>query len=231
MPTRRSACITGDLAHRGEPPPTRASHASSARLSMPVYPLLGNHDKRAPFHEALPQRRRTRAGFVASGAGAAEGDFLFLDTLDEGVNGGKYCDARAAWLLRASTEAAIARCFLSCTTTPFAIGIPCLDAISLAEPTFAKVIGEPAQHPATFFYGHCPRPVCGRLARHPGLHHARLETTRCRSILETVTPVPKSHEPRPTRSCSSIRTRSRALHRLPRSRTLVKVGDHYEYAP
>ena len=222
--------ITGDLAHRGEPAAYEGLARQLSRLTMPVYPLLGNHDKRAPFHQAFPEAPRDESGFVQAVLRRPEGDFLFLDTLDEGVNGGKYCDARAAWLLARLEEAGDRPVFLFMHHPPFAIRIPCLDAISLAEPErFAKVIGA-RRNIRHLFYGHVHRPVCGSWRGIPvstmrGLNH------QVPFDLETVTPVPKSHEP-PAYAIVFIDPDQVTVHfhdYLDR-RTLVKVGDHYEYA-
>ena len=97
--------ITGDLAHKAELAAYQGMAKQLARLSMPVYPLPGNHDLRAPMREALPNAPRDEHGFMQAVLRRDEGDFIFLDTLDEGVNGGKYCEKRAAWLTARLDEA------------------------------------------------------------------------------------------------------------------------------
>jgi 3',5'-cyclic AMP phosphodiesterase CpdA len=42
--------ITGDLAHLGELAAYHGLARQLERLPMPTFPLLGNHDMRAPFH-------------------------------------------------------------------------------------------------------------------------------------------------------------------------------------
>lgn len=186
--------ITGDLAHRGEPAAYHGLARQLQRLPMPVFPLLGNHDKRAPFHEAFPGVPRDEAGFVQAALRRGEGDFLFLDTLDEGVNGGKYCDARAAWLARRLEEAGERPVFLFMHHPPFGIGIPCLDRIALLEPAgFVAALGG-RRNIRHLFYGHVHRPVCGSWRGIPvstmrGLNH------QVPFDLHTATHVPKSHEP------------------------------------
>ena len=56
--------ITGDLAHKGELAAYQGIAKQLARLSMPVYPLPGNHDLRAPMREALPGAPRDEHGFM-----------------------------------------------------------------------------------------------------------------------------------------------------------------------
>jgi Icc protein len=223
--------VTGDLAHRGEAAAYDGLARQLGRLRMPVYPLLGNHDKRAPFHAAFPGVGRDEGGFVQAALRCEEGDFLFLDTLDEGVNGGKYCEARSAWLARRLEEAADRPVYLFMHHPPFSIRIPCVDRIALAEPErFAAILGE-RRNIRHLFYGHVHRPVCGSWRGIPvstlrGLNH------QVPFDLHTISPVPKSHEP-PAYSVVFIDPDQVTVHfhdYLDR-RTLVKAGDHYEYLP
>jgi len=221
--------LTGDLAHKGEPAAYRGLAKQLARLAMPVYPLLGNHDFRAPFREAFPQALRDEHGFVQGVLRRDEGDFLFLDTLDEGVNGGKYCEKREAWLRARLDEAGKRPVYLFMHHPPFSIRIPCVDRIALAEPErfAALVAGRDIRH---LFYGHVHRPVCGSWRGIPvstmrGLNH------QVPFDLHTVTPVPKSHEP-PAYAVAFVDPDQVTVHfhdYLDRT-TLRRVGeDHYEY--
>lgn len=222
--------ITGDLAHKGELPAYQGLAVQLARLPMPVHPMLGNHDKRGPFHEAFPDVPRDEGGFVQCVLRRKEGDFVLLDTLDEGVNGGKFCDARAAWLSDRLDEAGDRPVFLFMHHPPFDIGIPSLDRISLAEPQrFCEVV-EGRRNIRHLFYGHVHRPVCGSWRGIPvstmrGLNH------QVPFDLHTVSSVPKSHEP-PAYAIVFIDPIQVTVHFhdfLDR-RTLVKIDDHFEYA-
>ncbi|MBI2740555.1 MAG: phosphodiesterase [Rhodospirillales bacterium] len=223
--------ITGDLAHRGELAAYEGMARQLARLPMPVYPLLGNHDLRGPFVQAFPLGPRDVNGFVQTVLDRAEGRFLFLDTLDEGVNGGRYCDRRSEWLRARLAEAGERAVFLFMHHPPFSIGIPCVDAIALAEPErFAQLV-DARRNIRHLFYGHVHRPVCGSWHGIPvstmrGLNH------QVPFDLHTVEPVPKSHEP-PAYAVVFVDPAQVTVHFhdfLDR-RTLVKAGEHYEYAP
>ena len=222
--------ITGDLAHLGQLAAYHGLARQLERLSMPTFPLLGNHDRRAPFHEAFPKSIRDENGFVQAVVRRPEGDFILLDTLDEGVDGGKYCDARAAWLTARLEEAGDRPVFLFMHHPPFPIHIPCLDPISLAEPErFARIVAG-RRNIRHLFYGHVHRPVCGSWRGIPvstmrGLNH------QVPFDLKTVKPVPKSHEP-PAYAVVFIDPDQVTVHShdyLDR-RTLVRVGERYEYA-
>ena len=222
--------LTGDLAHKGEAAAYVGLAKQLGRLAMPVYPLLGNHDLRAPFRAAFPDALRDEQGFVQGVLRRDEGDFVFLDTLDEGANGGQYCDARCDWLRTRLDEAGERPVYLFMHHPPFTIRIPCVDRIALLQPErFGKVI-EGRRNIRHLFYGHVHRPVCGSWRGIPvstmrGLNH------QVPFDLHTVTHVPKSHEP-PAYAVIFIDPDQVTVHfhdYLDR-RTLVKVGDHYEYA-
>lgn len=222
--------ITGDLAHKGEPAAYRGFATQVARLPMPVYPLAGNHDFRAPLVDAMPAAPRDEHGFIQGVLRRDEGDFLFLDTLDEGVSGGKYCEKRCAWLAARLREGGERPVYLFMHHPPFAIGIPCLDRIALLDPEpISRVIEPHRARIRHLFYGHVHRPVCGSWKGIPvstmrGLNH------QVPFDLATVSPVPKSHEP-PAYAVAFIEPDQVTVHfhdYLDR-RTLRKVGDHYEY--
>jgi 3',5'-cyclic AMP phosphodiesterase CpdA len=152
--------ITGDLAHRGELAAYEALAAELDRLPMPVHALVGNHDAREPFRAAFPAAARDADGFVQAVVRRDEGDFIFLDTLDEGVHGGRLCDARLGWLAARLDEAGQRPVYLFMHHPPFAVGMTWLDEIALGEPErLARVVeGHDIRH---LFYGHVHRPVCG----------------------------------------------------------------------
>ncbi len=222
--------LTGDLAHKGELSAYQGLAKQLSRLAMPTYPLLGNHDLRAPFRQAFPDAPRDPGGFVQAVERRPEGDFIFLDTLDEGVNGGKYCEARSAWLRERLDEAGDRPVYLFMHHPPFSIRIPCVDRIALSEPDRFAAILEGRRNIRHLFYGHVHRPVCGSWRGIPvstmrGLNH------QVPFDLHTVSPVPKSHEP-PAYAVVFVDPDQVTVHfhdYLDR-RTLVKVGDHYEYA-
>ena len=222
--------VTGDLAHKGEPAAYKGLARQLGRLPMPVYPLVGNHDFRAPFRAEFPHAPHDAHGFVQEVVRRDEGDFIMLDTLDEGVNTGDYCERRQAWLAARLKEAGTRPVYLFMHHPPFAIGIPCVDRIALLEPErLARVIEPHRANIRHIFYGHVHRPVCGSWKGIPvstmrGLNH------QVPFDLKTVAPVPKSHEP-PAYSVVFIEPDQVTVHfhdYLDR-RTLVKVDDHFEY--
>ena len=88
---------TGDVTDRGDADSYSRLAAAFARCPFPVWPSVGNHDRRANFH--------ARFGGLDDGNGFVQYcvDFpplrlVTVDTLEEGRHGGAFCDRRAAWL-------------------------------------------------------------------------------------------------------------------------------------
>jgi len=153
--------ITGDLADRGEPEAYQALHDELVKLPLKTYLILGNHDHRENFFTAFPNKTRDEQGFVQSCLKHECGDFLFLDTLDQGQHTGGYCSARQGWLTRRLADAKDRDVYLFMHHPPFPIGMPPLDDIGLANPKeFANVVGayNRVKH---IFFGHVHRPVSG----------------------------------------------------------------------
>lgn len=192
----RACVITGDLTHRGEPAAYEALHKQLARLAMPVFPLMGNHDRRAEFRHCFPDALDDGEGHV-QGVRRLDGHSLvMLDTLSEGENGGRYNGARLQWLERClAQEAALGQqVLLFMHHPPFPIGIPCLDRISLHEPEALAGVLARSRHLKHLFFGHVHRPVCGQWR---GLSYSTMRglNHQVPFDLHTVSPVPKSHEP------------------------------------
>src|SRR6185437_13578035 len=152
------------------------------------------HDLRAPYAEALPQAPRDAEGFAQAVLDLPEGRFLFLDTLEEGIHGGRYCDARSRWLRARLDEAPERPVMLFMHHPPFPVGLPSLDAISLLEPEKFGALVEGRKNIRHLFFGHVHRPVCGSWKGIPvstmrGLNH------QVPFDLESLDRVPTSHEP------------------------------------
>lgn len=190
-----AACcvITGDLAHRGEAAAYAALRTQIDRLPFPCFPLVGNHDVRALLAAALPQAQRDGNGFVQGSFDIGASTLLMLDTLDEGRNGGLYCEQRQAWLASEMDRLGNRPVYLFMHHPPFDIGIPCLDRIGLSNPEpFVKLAAE-RTNLRHLFFGHVHRPVCGSwrgiaFSTMRGLNH------QVPFDLHTISPVPKSHE-------------------------------------
>ena len=89
--------LTGDLTEFGDAESYRRIADSVARCPFPVWPMMGNHDLRAPLLKALPDTP-SQGGFVHYALSLDGLRLILLDTTQEGRHGGAFCAARAQWL-------------------------------------------------------------------------------------------------------------------------------------
>lgn len=154
--------LTGDLANAGGEAAYRSLAQALARLPMPAYPLVGNHDDRAELTRCFPALAASADGFLQSTIATGHGRFLLLDTLEPGVPWGVYCARRREWLgerLRAAGDEPV---WLAMHHPPFAVGIPSMDQYSLRDPeAFWSVIAPHRARIRHLFFGHLHRPIGG----------------------------------------------------------------------
>ncbi|MBI1418599.1 MAG: phosphodiesterase [Limimaricola sp.] len=157
--------IMGDLTHHGTGAEYHRLKGLLADLPLPVIPMIGNHDRRAPFQAAFPQAPRTAEGHVQGILDLAHHRIITLDTLDgppypRGHHAGRLCAHRMAWLEAALAGAGGRTCLVFAHHPPFPVGIPGMDAIPLAEGD--KLLALLAAHrPVHLFCGHVHRTISG----------------------------------------------------------------------
>ena len=91
---------TGDLVDRGQAEEYANLKAILAPLDIPIYLGVGNHDNRAALlaNFQQPQVQCDPAGFVQYAIEFDQYRIVMCDTLDEGAEGGAFCNQRADWL-------------------------------------------------------------------------------------------------------------------------------------
>lgn len=128
--------LTGDLTEFGD----AASYARLLRelapLTMPVWPMVGNHDLRAPLLAAFPWVRG-ELGFAQYAIDLPGFRVLMLDTLQEGRHGGAFCEARAGWLSAQLAGHPATPTLIALHHPPFESGIHWLDGAA-DEPWMAR---------------------------------------------------------------------------------------------
>ncbi len=186
--------VTGDLTHAGHPEAYEQLAVELARLPMPVYPILGNHDNRQYFLNHFPEVETDQYGFVQYEKEVGQYRGLFLDTNEPDVSYGVFGEQRAQWLQKKLAQDD--RPVLIFMHHPaFALGIPSMDKIALCDTSFF----EQAIHGHThrirhIFFGHIHRPVFGHWQGMPfstirGTNHQLPLDMRGEKI------IPGSHEP------------------------------------
>jgi 3',5'-cyclic AMP phosphodiesterase CpdA len=186
--------ITGDLAHHGELAAYEALRTALDSLVPPCHLLLGNHDDRAAFRQVFPDVPVDGHGFVQQVVETPEGPFILLDTHQPGTHAGWLCAERLAWLDRALASCEGRPVRLALHHPPFALGLPCMDAIALTQQeVLTEILGRPGpvRH---LFFGHVHRPIHGTwngipFSTHRGLNHQVALT------MKEAPGIPGSHEP------------------------------------
>jgi 3',5'-cyclic AMP phosphodiesterase CpdA len=188
-------CVfTGDLADRGEREAYELLREILVDLEVPHHLMLGNHDARGPFLDVFSDAPRDQNGFVQSQLVTDEGNFLFLDTLDEGNRTGVCCEQRREWLGERLREAGSRPVYLFMHHPPFDIGIPSMDNIKLdGVDSFARVL-EDSANIRHLFFGHVHRPVSGSWH---GIPFSALPSTNHQigPDFVNVAPMPYTHGP------------------------------------
>ncbi len=186
--------LSGDLADAGKIEAYQALAGILAPLTPPVILMVGNHDHREQMCAAFPLITRDENGFVQKHLRRDEGDFIFLDTVDQGSHKGLYCERRRRWLSDRLDEAHSRPVYLFMHHPPFDVGLPSLDALGLQEKEpFAEILSghDNIRH---LFFGHVHRPIAGSWL---GIPFTTLRGTNHAVAFDFTAPgyVPKSYEP------------------------------------
>ena len=99
--------ISGDLVDNGTPEEYAHVLSLLERLTMPLYVIPGNHDRREPMRKAFAQRASAMAedGKLCFSADLGPIRLIGLDTLVEGHHHGEIGEAQLAWLEERLAEA------------------------------------------------------------------------------------------------------------------------------
>lgn len=158
--------LTGDLADAGEPAAYVELGRLMANMPIPARFLLGNHDSRRQFRAVFPTALTDENGFLQSSLQGPDGlgDFLFLDTNEEGWSGGAYCAKRLAWLKEKLAEAGSKPVTIFMHHPPSDIGVAHFERICMSDG--APLVEALVNHPGgvrQVFIGHVHLPMCGVL--------------------------------------------------------------------
>ncbi|MEY1557697.1 metallophosphoesterase [Yoonia sp. R2331] len=121
--------ISGDMVNRGTDADYAALAAQLGRLTVPVLPMVGNHDDRA----RLAANMHVPAGldgFVQYRIDTPDGVIACLDTLDPRADSGAFCAARLGWLTDVLKQGAPTVLFMH--HPPMPLGLPMQDQDRLA---------------------------------------------------------------------------------------------------
>ena len=154
--------ITGDLTHRGEHEAYESLAQVLLALERPPILLVGNHDRRAPFRQVFDDADCDENGFVQAMHSFSDATVVTLDTLDEGETDGFMCPQRLEFLAACLADAPADKPLLLFQHhSPFALGLPYMDRISLRNPEAEAALFAHIRKPDYLFFGHVHRPVSG----------------------------------------------------------------------
>jgi Icc protein len=153
--------VTGDIAHWGESGAYEFASEIFGELTMPWYPLAGNHDEKPAYFNGMANAPRDENDRTCYKLQTSAGLFLALDTTVDGTHAGELDDAQLAWLdqqLGATDDSA----FLFMHHHPLTSGLMALDRIRLKNnDALANVLD---LHPGSvrhIFFGHMHRSFHG----------------------------------------------------------------------
>ncbi len=151
--------VTGDLTDLGDVGAYRHLRRALRKAPFPVHLGLGNHDRRAGFLEVFPETG-TADGFVQYAIEAGPVRILMLDTLEEGRQGGAFCETRARWLDQRLGEAPDRPTILVLHHPPVATGIEWMSA-GPREAWVERLTAVVARHDhvVAALAGHIHRPI------------------------------------------------------------------------
>lgn len=159
--------ITGDLTDTGAPEEYAALTVGLAGLSIPVLPMIGNHDNRAAFRAAMPPTGTAMAEYHQFRHDIGNLTLLCLDTNIPGDHAGAIDEARLSWLANQLADTRSRQVLVFMHHPPGPLGLSLSDTIPLqdAEPLISLLADTPQV--AHLFCGHVHRPVSGTIGGVP----------------------------------------------------------------
>ena len=171
-PAPQAVLVTGDVADSGEAAEYEAFLALvQQHLSMPVYVIPGNHDRREPLRRvlrALPGLGGD-AGFIQYVVDDLPVRLVMLDTQVPGENHGELCAERLDFLDRALTAEPDRPTLIAMHHPPFQCGIEFMDRDGLRNPDDLRAVLARHKQVDRIVCGHLHRAITGRVADIPAV--------------------------------------------------------------
>jgi 3',5'-cyclic AMP phosphodiesterase CpdA len=168
-PRPAAIIASGDLVDTGAPEEYAALAALLRSTEIPIHLGVGNHDRRGPLLAAFeePFTRVDDNGFVQYALDIAGLRIVMCDTLEEGEEGGAFCERRADWLARTLSAAPETPTIVVFHHPPVASGIEWMDPAPEAGWIHRlHAVLEGRSQVLTALCGHVHRPFHARFAGH-----------------------------------------------------------------
>ncbi|WP_350334275.1 phosphodiesterase [Coralliovum pocilloporae] len=154
--------ISGDMVNRGSPEDYAALAEHLQQLTIPYYPLVGNHDDRALFRASLALPASVTDDFIQYEVEVGNRLILALDTQKAGSGAGLYCEERQAWLRQTLERAGDRRVILFMHHHPVPLGLPMQDTEGLENGAeFMELLSAYRDRIDYLCIGHVHRPITG----------------------------------------------------------------------
>ena len=165
-PRPDAVLVTGDLVDAGNADEYRHLKTLLAKLEIPYWLLVGNHDGREALREAFPERAELHASdarlpFVQYAVDLGPLRLIALDSTEPGQSAGTLCAARLEWLAQQLDAARGKPTIVALHHPPFDCGIGHMDAIRLDDVAAHALEALIARHPNVerVLCGHVHRPM------------------------------------------------------------------------
>ena len=153
--------ISGDLVDRATPGDYAALAQHLKRLTVPVLPMVGNHDDRDKLQAALRLPGAPLDGFVQYAVKGPKALIVCLDTLTPGSDHGTFCDARLSWLARVLSDTRDRPALVFLHHPPMDLGLPMQDVDRLRDGEAVLELLAECPHVRQLCIGHVHRPITG----------------------------------------------------------------------
>ena len=158
---------SGDLVERGDLEEYAAVKEFLGVVEIPLHIGIGNHDLRENFRKAFPQCPVDSNGFVQYATDVNGIRLVMCDTVERGLEGGSFCERRAAWLAETLDAKPKTPTIVALHHPPIASGIQWMDDVPNAE-WITRLAGalEGRSQIRAIICGHVHRPFHGIFAGH-----------------------------------------------------------------
>ena len=153
--------ISGDLVNHGTAKDYAALGAALDDLSVPFFPMVGNHDNRGLLRSALPVPQGGMDEFVQYAVSTPAGLILCLDTQKLGSDAGAFCPDRMEWLARTLGDARDQPVLLFMHHPPMPLGLPMQDTDRMEDGAAFLDLVARFDCVSYMCIGHVHRPISG----------------------------------------------------------------------
>ncbi|MEM7343364.1 MAG: phosphodiesterase [Chloroflexota bacterium] len=159
--------ITGDLVDDGEKQSYLNLKSLLAPLTMPLFPIVGNHDNRAALREVFAPPITDQHDFVQYTVTTSEGLLIFLDTLIPNQSHGTLDAQRLQWLSQTLDQFPDQPTYLFMHHPPIDLGLGVLDEQNFDNKLAFSSLLKEHPHVRHLFAGHVHRPISASLSGIP----------------------------------------------------------------